>query len=68
MVLIYMKVADSFYFKIDATMTGNLIQHVIKEVQSGMNISFTNTIKINMDTDFGFIGITLMRYYATSST
>ncbi len=54
----------SHYLQINTAMTGDLVQHVVKEIKSRLNVCFPCSIKINFDGYFSFIGFAFMRNHA----
>jgi len=55
--IVDMKITLGVYTNIDQTMTGNLIKHVIKETDSGLEVSLTRAIEIDGNRDPGFLGV-----------
>src|SRR5215217_2493346 len=60
MVLINMQVAIRFDAQVYTTMTGNLVQHVVKEIQPCVDVRLTRPIQVNINTDLRLIGIAFM--------
>src|SRR5690625_7331944 len=57
MMFIYLKIPVHLNIQIDGSMARDLIQHMIKERKSGINIGFTGTIQIDSEFDFGLVSI-----------
>src|SRR5690606_38125420 len=56
MVLIHFQISLNLDFQVHLAMSRQLIQHMVKEVQSGTDITFARPVQIQLYKNIGFIG------------
>ena len=55
-VLVDMQVTLGFDGQVDARMTGQKVQHMVKKADPGVDRGYTGTVEIDIDPDIGFLG------------
>ena len=58
MMVVDMQITLRFYFQIDQTVTGDLIQHVVEKRNAGSKILPAGTVQIDCHVDFRLVGVT----------
>ena len=56
-VRIYMQIADGGNLKINQSMTGKLVEHVVKKSYAGIQLGQATAIEVKHHPDFGFQGV-----------